>query len=93
MHHDIHIFSRLGDLLNSIISLRRGTGDIFLCLDKFNNILISDWFGKTIQIYTLDGQLIHSIERDDFPAGIAVTQDNTSIIICVGCEDHKLKLY
>ena len=90
-HHNIHVFSKLGDLLNSIISLRGGTGDIFLCLDKFNNILISDWSGKIIQIYTLEGLLIHSIECDYKPTGIAVTQDN--IIICADWSSDKLNLY
>ena len=90
-HHNVHVFSKLGDLLNSIISLRVGTGDIFLCLDKFNNILISDWSGKMIQIYTLEGLLIHSIECDYNPTGIAVTQDN--IIICVDYLNGRLNLY
>ena len=90
-HHNVHVFTKLGDLLNSIISLRGGTDDIFLCLDKFNNILISDWSGKMIQIYTLEGLLIHSIECHYFPTGIAVTQDN--IIICVDYSNNKLNLY
>ena len=90
-HHNVHVFSKLGDLLNSIINLRVGTDDIFLCLDKFNNILISDYSGKIIQIYTLEGLLIHSIECDYKPAGIAVTQDN--IIICVDFSNNKLNLY
>ena len=90
-HHNVHVFSKLGDLLNSIINLSDEIGSIFLCLDKFNNILISDWLGKVIQIYTLEGLLIHSIECDYEPTGIAVTQDN--IIICVGYSNHQINLY
>ena len=90
-HHNIHVFSKLGDLLNSIINLRGRTGSIFLCLDKFNNILISDCLGKIIQIYTSEGLLIHSIECDYGPMGVAVTQDN--IIICVDFSNAKLNLY
>ena len=77
-HHNVHVFSKLGDLLNNIISLRGGT-NIFLCFDKFDNILISDTKGKIIQIYTLDGQLFHSIECNYKPKGIAVTHDNCII--------------
>ena len=88
---NVHIFSKLGDLMNSFINLRNGTGSVFLCFDKFNNILVSDRAGKIIQIYTLEGQLIHSIECDYHPRGIAVTQDN--IIICVDCSTSKLNLY
>ena len=90
-HHNVHVFSKLGDLLNSIINLRDGTDSIFVCLDKFNNILISDWSGKIIQIYTLEGLLIHSIECDYNPTGIAVTHDN--IIICADFSNGKLNFY
>ena len=90
-HHNVHVFSKLGDLLNSIITLRSETGNIFICFDKFNNILISDSSGKIIQIYTLEGQLIHSIECDYTPEGIAVTQNN--IIICVDIYSCKFNLY
>ena len=51
-HHNVHVFSKLGDLLNSIINLRDGIGTIFLCFDKFNNILISDWSCRIIQIHS-----------------------------------------
>ena len=90
-HHNVHVFSKLGDLLNSIISLRRGTGAIFLCFDKFNNILISDYLAKIIQIYTLEGRLIHSIECDYYSTGLTVTQD--IVIICVDYYNGKLNLY
>ena len=90
-HHNIHVFSKLGDLLNSIINLIDGINLIFLCFDKFNNILISDWSGKIIQIYTLEGLLIHSIECNYNPTGIAVTLDN--IIVCVDFTNAKLNLY
>ena len=90
-HHNVHVFSKLGDLLNSIINLRVGTSFMFLCLDKFNNILISDNSGKIIQIYTLDGLLIHSIECHYYPTGIAVTQNK--IINCSDLYNGELNLY
>ena len=58
---NVHIFSKAGDLLSSIISLGNKTETIFLCFDKFNNILISDGSANKIHIYTIEGQLIHSI--------------------------------
>ena len=90
-HHNVHVFSKLGHLLNSFISLRGGTDYIFLCFDKFNNILISDSSGKVIQIYTLKGLLIHSIKCDHYLNGIAVTQDN--IIICVDYSTNRINFY
>ena len=91
-HHNVHVFSKLGHLLNSIISLRGGPDALSLCLDKFNNILVSDWKGKIIEIYTLEGLLVHSIECDCTPAGIAVTEDNINII-SVDFLNSKLNLY
>ena len=90
-HHNVHVFSKLGDLLNSIINLRDENLGIFLCFDKFNNILISDWSAKILQIYTLEGLLIHSIECGYRPAGIAVTQEN--VIFSVDYSNHKLNLH
>ena len=86
---NVHIFSKTGDLLSSIISLGNKTETIFLCFDKFNNILISDGSANKIHIYTIEGQLIHSIpcehQTDSTavnynPTGIEITHDNTIIV-------------
>ena len=90
-HHNIYVFSKIGYLLSRIISLRSGTDYTFLCFDKFNNILISDMSCKIIQIYTLEGHLIHTIECDYHPTGIAVTQDN--MIISVDFINSKIYFY
>ena len=90
---NVHIFSKTGDLLSSIISLGNKTETIFLCFDKFNNILISDGSANKIHIYTIEGQLIHSIscvyqEQYSYPyvnvnykpTGIEITYDNKIIV-------------
>ena len=59
--YNVHIFSQSADLLYSMISVKSGTSELFLCLDQFSNIIISDLKDNSIQIYTLEGQLIHSI--------------------------------
>ena len=89
--HNVHVFSKSGDLLKNMIHLGHGTDWVFLCFDKFNNILISDSGDKIIQIYTLEGLLIHSIKCVYKPTGIAVTQDN--IIICTDHSNHKINFY
>ena len=77
---NVHIFSKTGDLLSSIISLGNKTETIFLCFDKFNNILISDGSANKIHFYTIEGQLIHSINCLYSgwykPAGIKITHNN-----------------
>ncbi|KAI6661930.1 hypothetical protein LOD99_9700 [Oopsacas minuta] len=72
---NIHIFSKTGDLLKSVIQLANVTRNIFICFDSNNNILISDSVGDTIQIFTPDGRMVHRIKSLPNPAGIAVTQN------------------
>ncbi|KAI6661392.1 E3 ubiquitin-protein ligase TRIM71-like [Oopsacas minuta] len=77
--NNIHIFSKSGDLLKSFIKLENGEGLIFMCFDLYNNIIISDNWGYSINIFTKDGQLIHKISCNE-PTGIIV--DNNFDIIC-----------
>ena len=86
----MYVFSKSADLLYSIISAKRETFSlIFLCLDQFSNIIISVQKDKSIQIFTLEGQLIHSIQCGECPNGIAVTNNNT--IVCA--VDGSIKFY
>lgn len=77
--HNVHVFSKSGDLLHSMISVRHDTWGMFMCFDQFSNIIISDCNHKSIQIFTLEGQFIHIINCEGFPTGIAVTSDNTLV--------------
>ena len=89
--HNVHVFSKSADLLYSFINLRSGNGYIFMCFDKFNNILISDSEDKSIQIFTIKGQLLYCIKCGGNPAGIEVTNDNT--IVCAMRNLHSIKFY
>ena len=88
--HNVHVFSKSTDLLYSVISVRSDVfSDMFLCLDQFSNIIISNKYDKSIQIFTSEGELMHSIQCGGSPRGIAVTNNNT--ILCV--VDDSVKLY
>ncbi|KAI6661694.1 E3 ubiquitin-protein ligase TRIM71-like [Oopsacas minuta] len=50
--NNIYIFSKSGDLLKSFINLENGEELIFLCFDLCNNIIISDNWGNSINIFT-----------------------------------------
>ena len=82
--NNIHIFTKTGDIIRSFIKLEKGNGPIYLCFDLNNNIIVSDYRSKSIQIFTIEGQLIHKIVCESKPNGIAV--DNNNNIICV-CDD------
>ena len=88
--NNIHIFTKTGDIIRSFIKLEKGTGVIYLCFDLYNNIIVSDYVSNSIQIFTIEGQLIHKIVCESKPNGIAV--DNNNIIICV-CNDDVVYIY
>ena len=58
------------------------------CFDLFNNIIVRDYWSKSIQIFTINGELMHKIVCTSFPRGIAVdnNNNNNNNIICV-CND------
>ena len=76
---NLHIFSKQGELLKSIIKLENGSRNIFFCFDLYNSILVSDFAANSIKLFTMDGKLIHRIQSTASPTGIAVT-DNFNVI-------------
>ena len=79
--HNVHVFSKSADLLYSMICVKSGTvSDTFMCLDQFSNILFINEYANSIQIFTSEGELIHSIQCEGFPRGIAVTNNK---LLCV----------
>ena len=88
--NNIHIFTQSGDIIRNFIKLDNATGDIYFCFDLYNNIIVSDYSSKSIQIYTINGELIHKIVCKNSPNGIAV--DNNNNIICA-CNDNVVYIY
>ena len=88
--NNIHIFTKSGDIIRSFIKLDKGTGDIYFCFDLNNNIIVSDCRSNSIQMFTINGELIYKIICKDNPNGIAV--DNNNNIICV-CDDGVVYIY
>ena len=88
--NNIHIFTKSGDIIRSFIKLEKGNYPIYFCFDLYNNIIVSDSINKSIQIYTINGELIHKIVCKSYPRGIAV--DNNNNIICV-CFDGVVYIY
>ena len=89
-NNEINIFTESGDIIRSFIKLDNETGVIYFCFDLYNNIIVSDFWSKSIQIYTINGELIHKIDCKSNPLGIAV--DNNNNIICV-CTDGVVYIY
>ena len=79
--NSVHIFSSSGEIVQSWFQVDNSIGPKFLCFDLFNNILISDNVRNSIQIYTMDGELIHTI-RCEGPMDIKVTDSINIICVC-----------
>ena len=88
--NNIHIFTESGDKIRSFIKLDNGTGDNYLCFDLYNNIIVSDSWSNSIQIYSINGELIHKIVCKGKPTGITV--DNNNNIICA-CNEGVVYIY
>ena len=88
--YNIHIFTESGVIIRSFIKLDSGIGPINFGFDLHNNIIVSDYCSKSIQIYTINGELIHKIVCKSYPKGITV--DNNNNIICV-CYDGAVYIY
>ena len=88
--NNIHIFTKSGDIIRSFIKLENGTVFNRFCFDLNNNIIVSDSINKLVQIYTINGELIHKIVCNDHPRGIAVDDNNN--IICA-CYDSVVYIY
>ena len=80
--NSLHIFTKSGDKIRSFTKLDKGTGYIYFCFDLYNNIIVSDYVNRSIQIFTIEGELIHKIVCESSPTGIVVNNNNNNII-CV----------
>ena len=82
----LHVFSQSGEKLRSFITRgEQGNKQVkqgyFFCLDKQQNILISDYEDNSIKVFSQEGALLHTLgctqekEKKIEPNGIVVTND------------------
>ena len=83
--NNIHIFTKSGDIVRSFIKLDNGKDSIYFCFDLYNNIIVSDYYSNSIQIFTINGQIIHKIFCESNPRGISVDNNNNIICVCFDC--------
>ena len=75
--YHVHVFSKTGEHIKSMISLEGEPFWNFLCFDRFDNILISDNSGKALYAYTREGELVNKTVFYYGTTGVAVTRNNT----------------
>ena len=96
----IQIFKLDGTIIRSLVTGNDIKHAEYFCLDSYENILVSDYRGHCIRIFSPDGILIQKIDREGWkeagelyrPQGIAV-DSKQRIIIMDWKEDNKLQAF
>ena len=84
----LQVFSQDGQLIRGVIRSRDIKRSFFFSLDRIGNIIVADYSGHKIKIFSNSGQLIHSISNDtltedqelSFPIGISVDKQNNIVV-------------
>ena len=84
----LQVFSQDGQLIRGVIRSSDIKFSLFFSLDQFGNIIVADYSGHQIKIFSNSGQLIHSISNDTLtedqkllcPTGISVDKQNNIVV-------------
>ena len=91
-----------GDKLHSLITCGEGMdvlGPSMFCFDPLNNFVLSDCYSHSIRVFSLEGNLLHTIGRKGHeqgmfynPRGVAVTPNGR--LVCVsGNKNNALQIF
>ncbi|KAI6659789.1 PKD domain-containing protein [Oopsacas minuta] len=95
MNPCLHLYNYNHILQKNIISLGAGldvTYPYFFCIDRSNNIIISDYTSQSIYIFSSHYKLIHKISITE-PNGVTVDNQGRVIVACEGDEQHCLHIF
>ena len=99
----ILVFSHAGEKIRSLVT-RGGMGmqigsAFFFCLDRKQNLLISDYENNQVRIFSKEGTHLHTIGQPGqqvgmlyFPQGIVLTE-NLKLIIVSWSHDYSLQIF
>ena len=84
----LQVFSQDGQLIRGVIRSSVIELSFFFSLDRIGNIIVADYWGDQIKIFSNSGQLIHSISNDTLtedqkllcPTGISVDKQNNIVV-------------
>ena len=100
----ILVFSHAGEKLRQLITRGYGMGmqiesADFFCLDRNQNLMISDWLNREVRIFSKEGTYLHTIGRygqevEMFlsPRGIVLTK-NLKLIIVSDNHNYQLQIF
>ena len=86
----MHLFSKAGEKKSNMIPLdpNRKSSPLFFSTDTSGSIIISDYEAKSLRVFDLTGNSIHTIEVSECPKGVIVVQDK---LIC--CYANSIQIF
>ena len=93
----LQIFTLEGELVRCLIKQSEIRMCFFFSIDQLGNIIVTDYHGNQIKIFSKEGGVLHTITSDmlpgdqkfDYPAGVSIDRQNR--IIVANC-DYKCNL-
>ena len=84
----VHLLSLQGKYLNSIVPIDPLLRTWFFCLDRANNIVVSNYGNKSVQVYSEEGELLHTVGNQSFsPYGLTTTRSGNLILASEDMDD------
>ena len=79
---NLQIFSLEGELVRCLIPESEIGLSYFFSIDQLGNLIVADWGRNQIKIFSNRGELIHTINNEEFnfPTGIAINKNNRIIV-------------
>ena len=91
----LQIFTLEGELVRCLIMQSEIFLSYFFSIDQLGNIIVTDWLGCQIKIFSKEGEVIHAITSDKLPGdqkffrltGVTIDQQNRIIVaqVCTKC--------
>ena len=79
----LQIFSLEGELVKCLIPESEIVWSFFFSIDRLGNIVVADWSGNQIKIFSKEGELRHTFTGDmelHRPYGVAVNKNNRVVV-------------
>ena len=84
----LQIFTLEGELVRCLIRQSEIRHSSFFSIDQLGNIIVADWVGNQIKIFSKEGEVLHTITSDMLPGdqkfgcptGVAINKQNRIIV-------------
>ena len=94
----VRVFSHAGEMLRSVVTQEISAYSFYrFCLDKSENIIISDSFADNIEVFSKEGTHIHTLGGQAgeiiSPTGLAITNQLSLVVVSYNNPNYGLQIY